>query len=375
MEMNDRFSKYQFLYNDLKQDYLLEKFLINGEFLEWLYENNFLEITEDNVSFIHESVSDSYIRWKTEINRGLKSNMEQFEKYINDQNSRYSDWLKDNRDFVQDKNKYPVKRNSSKKRPNYRNAINRLRKPFGTMLSGTDISRIALKNETDSGLDSSNIWFKKLLVPSYQDETVSFDMYCKKYFNGEDDKIKYNKDQTFDLLRTAYNYCINVDSIIRIMNNELSMVLGFINQDPITGVRLDDLTDNEIRMMNMNKNQGLASSNPSRNINRSINNEATNTVQADKSFNSPNPYINGRTNNKRNDAKENSINIKRRTNQQNINSIKMKKKQVAINIVKTCYNAKLSAAGAIYYEFINLIQDHINSYTKNTKDNMNKMNK
>lgn len=374
MEMiNDKFSKYQFMYNDLERDCILEKFLINAEFVEWLYENNFLELNESNIFLIHESVSDSYIRWKSEINRGLKSNIEQFEKYINNQNSRYSDWLMNNKHFIQDKNKYPIKKNSSKKLPNYKNAINRIKKPFGTMLSGTDLSRIAFKNETNNELDSNNMWFKKILIPSYQDETISFDIYCKKYFNGEDEKIKYNKDQRFDLLRIAYNYCINIGSITRVMNNELSMILGFINQDPITGIRLNDLTNNEIRNMEINKRQGIATSNVNKNIDRAINNEATNTIQSDKSFMTP--YVTGKNTNKTITQKDNSINIKNKPKLKNINSIKMKKKQIAINIVKTCFNAKLSAAGAIYYEFINLIQDHINSYTKNTKANIDKIEK
>ena len=53
----------------------------------------------------------------------------------------------------------------------------------------------------------------------------------------------------------------------------------------------------------------------------------------------------------------------------NSSSLAYRKKQVMCEIIKDCFNAKLSALGLLYRDFIYLMDQHVNSYKQTSKNN------
>jgi len=122
---------------------LSEMNMIDSEFMEWLYENKMLD--EDT---FNEESSDSNDQWRMDNINSIQQSLNTFKKYITDQANQNSSWLSKNNDIILNANKYPVRNGANiKQAPDYKSAINRIKTPISTNLSGIDLKRIELPNQ------------------------------------------------------------------------------------------------------------------------------------------------------------------------------------------------------------------------------------
>ena len=58
----------------------------------------------------------------------------------------------------------------------------------------------------------------------------------------------------------------------------------------------------------------------------------------------------------------NQLNNKPKIDNTNTNQITSKRKQIACDILQDAYNAKITAMGLIYRDFINIMKNHVSNY-------------
>lgn len=369
-------SFYDMTIEQLRYDYNLKIAELNEEFHQWI------AMMENKDGVLLEASQEWYNEWKITYISGIKANLSRFELYLKSQNGKNQRWLAENKNMILDYHKYPPKSNEAiKSAPNYKIAIARLNKPLSSSLNGINLHRITLNQGKDND-NRNNLWIKKLLIPEYNDNNGTFVSFAKNYFYGNDNKVKISVGNIPQVLEMAFNYCFNFNTILKSMQVESNGLISYINNDPMTG--------NQEQPTNTQPNStpqqgGIASTNPNVNAgNTPVNaaydrytefmkeyfNEAVPTTNTTTTSPSANPISkNNNVIHPNNPVKSKINKIMNKNNKDD--KIKesdiYKKKRYVCDIVKDAFNAKMTAYGYVYRDFINIMQTHVNGYLKQKK--------
>lgn len=366
---------YDMVEESVYYDYLIKLATINEEFQQWI------RLMNGEQEPLLEASQEWYNEWKITYISGIKANLSRFQLYLKSQNGKYSRWLAENKNILLDYHKYPPKSNEAiKSAPNFKLAIQRLNKPISSSLNGINLSRVNMNSSSIKGQNNrDNLWLKKLLIPEYSDLNGTFVSFAKNYYTGNDNKVKISVGNIPQVLEMGFNYCFNFNTILRSTQVEANGLISYINNDPMTGNQEQPNTQ-----QNSTPQQGgIASTNPNVNAGNTpvnaaydqyslfmkefFNEEVSNTNQASttptansnvtqnvvKSNNPVKSRIN-KVMDKNNTRKDDKIN----------NSDIYKKKRYVCDIVKDAFNAKMTAYGILYKEFMNVLQSHMNNYNK-----------
>lgn len=390
------------LIEDHRIEELSEMNIIDSEFMEWLYENKMLD--EDT---FNEESSDSNDQWRMDNINSIQQSLNTFKKYITDQANQNSSWLSKNNDIILNANKYPVRNGANiKQAPDYKSAINRIKTPISTNLSGIDLKRIELPNQdptqpkqNDQQLMRQNLWLKKMFISTYNGET-EFQDFAKIYYYGKDKVHDISTQELQQFLPSAYNFCNSINTFIKSLETDIHGYINYINRNPITGNTENPITQTQINNNNMNN-----AVNKSNTANMATGNATSNTsLNADTDFTLfYNKYF-GEFYNKYfgdslSEADATQLQQQNATNQQQQTSTakpKMtfdnkntsgqngqkqngedsdttvwNKKKLVCNLVRQILSTKMTVSGMIYRDMMSFMQTHVNSYSKGTQNTPN----
>lgn len=374
---------YDPIMESLRYDYLMKLSIMNEEFQQYI---DRLQGQDDGV--LLEASQEWYNEWKITYISGIKANLSRFQLYLKSQNGKYSKWLAENKSIILDYNKYPPKNKEAiKSAPNYKLAIARLNKPITSSLNGINLNRVVLDQGEDK--NRSNLWIKKLLIPEYNDNEGTFVSFAKDYYCGNDNKVKISLGSIPQVLEMAFNYCFNFNTILRATNVEANGLISYINNDPLTGQQNQPNTN---KPNSTPQQGGIASTNPNVNAGNTPVNAAydqyslfmkeffnEDIAQSNQASTSPtaNPVSKNNMIKSNNPVKSKISKVMNKNNDftNKDNKIKesdvYKKKRYVCDIVKDAFNAKMSAYGIIYKNFMDILQTHVNEYSKNANANTN----
>lgn len=390
----------------LMEDYRIEELsemnMIDSEFMEWLYENKML----DEVTFNEES-SDSNDQWRMYNINSIQQSLNTFKKYITDQANQNSSWLSKNNDIILNANKYPVRNGANiKQAPDYKSAINRIKTPISTNLSGIDLKRIELPNQdptqpkqNDQQLMRQNLWLKKMFISTYNGET-EFQDFVKIYYYGKDKVHDISTQELQQFLPSAYNFCNSINTFIKSLETDIHGYINYINRNPITGNTENPITQTQINNNNMN-----TAVNKSNTANMATGNATSNTsLNADTDFtlfynkyfgefynkyfgdslseaDATQPQQQNATNQQQQtsnakpkmtfDNKNTSGQNGQKQNGEDSDTTIWNKKKLVCNLVRQILSTKMTVAGMIYRDMMSFMQTHVNSYSKGTQNTPN----
>lgn len=368
---------------------LSEKNIIDSEFLEWLYNNR----------KINEDASGSNDQWRMDNINSIQQSLNTFKKYITDQANQNSSWLSKNNDIILNANKYPVRNGANIKRaPDYKSAINRIKTPISTNLSGIDLKRIELPNQdptqpkqNDQQLMRQNLWLKKMFISTYNGET-EFQDFAKIYYYGKDKVHDISTQELQQFLPSAYNFCNSINTFIKSLETDIHGYINYINRNPITGNTENPITQTQINNNNMN-----TAVNKSNTANMATGNATSNTsLNADTDFTL---FYNKYFGDLLSEADTTQLQQQNTGNQQQkISNVKPKmtfdnkntsgqngqkqngedsdttiwnKKKLVCNLVRQILSTKMTVSGMIYRDMMSFMQTHVNSYSKGTQNTPN----
>lgn len=376
---------------------LSEKNIIDSEFLEWLYNNR----------KINEDASDSNDQWRMDNINSIQQSLNTFKKYITDQANQNSSWLSKNNDIILNANKYPVRNGANiKQAPDYKSAINRIKSPISTNLSGIDLKRIELPNQdptqpkqNDQQLMRQNLWLKKMFISTYNGET-EFQDFAKIYYYGKDKVHDISTQELQQFLPSAYNFCNSINTFIKSLETDIHGYINYINRNPITGNTENPITQTQINNNNMN-----TAVNKSNTANMATGNATSNTsLNADTDFTLfYNKYFGEFYNKYFGDSlseadatqpqQQNTANQKQQTsnakpkmtfdnkntsgqngqkqNGEDSDTTVWNKKKLVCNLVRQILSTKMTVSGMIYRDMMSFMQTHVNSYSKGTQNTPN----
>lgn len=376
---------------------LSEKNIIDSEFLEWLYNNR--KINEDS--------SDSNDQWRMDNINSIQQSLNTFKKYITDQANQNSSWLSKNNDIILNTNKYPVRNGANiKQAPDYKSAINRIKTPISTNLSGIDLKRIELPNQdptqpkqNDQQLMRQNLWLKKMFISTYNGET-EFQDFAKIYYYGKDKVHDISTQELQQFLPSAYNFCNSINTFIKSLETDIHGYINYINRDPITGNTENPITQTQINNNNMNN-----AVNKSNTANMATGNATSNTsLNADTDFtlfynkyfgefynkyfgdsiseaDATQPQQQNATNQQQQtsnakpkmtfDNKNTSGQNGQKQNGEDSDTTIWNKKKLVCNLVRQILSTKMTVSGMIYRDMMSFMQTHVNSYSKGTQNTPN----
>jgi hypothetical protein len=398
MILNREFLDYDPLLVDLRNKFLVEASMLISQ-----------QVLQEEVPIANQTW---YIKWKGETAILLKNNFAQYSKFASDQMKKYNPWLKDNAEYFNPSN-YPIDPSCTlNKAPDYRTAIYRIKEPIVNALNDINLSRIEVEDDTD-GIDNNNRYFMKSIIKSYQGNGDDFLDFAKTYYSGEDRTQDLSAQELTSMMANMYNYCMNYNQMVHVLQNQLQSIISFLNRDPVSGQQNDSqAAEKDLQGLNAQQQSGnkTASSNPMANVS----NTQTTTVQhasADwlmmresvlveyanvatssnsnqastiKQSSTPNITQGAKRSNttsgnvdpsKNTPYKNNDPHGTPRVQQDSKSSEKtlaMKRKQVACNIVKDVFNCKVTAAGKIYRDYITVLRTHVATIIEQQKKNSNK---
>lgn len=375
---------YDPIMESLRYDYLMKLSIMNEEFQQYI---DRLQGQDDGV--LLEASQEWYNEWKITYISGIKANLSRFQLYLKSQNGKYSKWLAENKSIILDYNKYPPKNKEAiKSAPNYKLAITRLNKPITSSLNGINLNRVVLDQGKDK--NRSNLWIKKLLIPEYNDNEGTFVSFAKDYYCGNDNKVKISLGSIPQVLEMAFNYCFNFNTILRATNVEANGLISYINNDPLTGQQNQPNTN---KPNSTPQQGGIASTNPNVNAGNTPVNAAydqyslfmkeffnEDIAQSNQASTSPTANPVSKNNNmikSNNPVKSKIFKVMNKNNDSTDKDNKIKesdiykKKRYVCDIVKDAFNAKMTAYGIIYKNFMDILQTHVNEYSKNANVDTN----
>ena len=347
---------------------------INEDYLNWYYDYIFNEVDERTSN----SKPDSFLEWKQKLVRELKNNLDQFTQYAVKQTTNDVPFLQQNIAIIKNNKKFPVKtENILKDAPNYTTALQRLNAPLSTHLNGMDISKVEIDNSNDPNV---NIPIKKSLIPTYTGKN-DFVTYAKNYYYGSDvNFFNYSPAQISMIMQTAYQFCLGYQTKVRTLQTDLNGIINYISQD-VNGMPNQQDMNAEINNQQIQNQtpaaQGMASTNPSANANKIINaateyelfmeeyfghdwesllEDDMKSVPTKSMVSTPEQKQNNETN-KPSLTSPNGTPVK--VDQA---ALLKKQKQVVCEIIKDAFNAKMTAMGMIYRDFMLLMRRHVASY-------------
>lgn len=319
-----------------------------------------------------------YLKWKDRIINSLKYNTDNFLKYTNQQIKDNGSFLEQNREIILNYRKYPANfKNSIKNAPNYQEAIRRLSRPISNSLAGLNLNKIEIQdnqvsvNVTNDNTIESNVWFRKLVIPIY-DGKNSFIETAKAYFYGSEKRYNLNIQEIQRILSIGFKFCYNYNRISKSINTDLMNLISFINRNPVSGLQQNPTTVSDLQAIKNNQynNSLKASTNPNKNV-----------IHADTDYsyfmsNYFGDILNEdqiekiKIHNQIKDTKDtnkekvdiNQLNNKPKIDNTNTNQIASKRKQIACDILQDAYNAKITAMGLLYRDFINIMKNHVSNY-------------
>lgn len=390
----------------LMEDYRIEELsemnMIDSEFMEWLYENKMLD--EDT---FNEESSDSNDQWRMDNINSIQQSLNTFKKYITDQANQNSSWLSKNNDIILNANKYPVRNGANiKQAPDYKSAINRIKTPISTNLSGIDLKRIELPNQdptqpkqNDQQLMRQNLWLKKMFISTYNGET-EFQDFAKIYYYGKDKVHNISTQELQQFLPSAYNFCNSINTFIKSLETDIHGYINYINRNPITGNTENPITQTQINNNNMN-----TAVNKSNTANMATGNATSNTsLNADTDFtlfynkyfgefynkyfgdslseaDAAQPQQQNATNQQQQtsnakpkmtfDNKNTSSQNGQKQNGEDSDTTIWNKKKLVCNLVRQILSTKMTVSGMIYRDMMSFMQTHVNSYSKGTQNTPN----
>lgn len=329
-----------------------------------------------NKEILENTQINWYLKWKDKIISSLKTNTDNFLKYTNQQIKENMSFLEQNREVILNSGKYPANfKNPIKNAPNYQEAIRRLSRPVSNSLSGLNLNKIEIQDNqvsiydtNDNTTEESNVWFRKLIIPIY-DGKNSFIKTAKAYFYGSEKRYNLNIQEIQRILSIGFKFCYNYNRTSKSINTDLMNLISFINRNPVSGLQQNSTTVSDLQAIKNNQynNSLKASTNPNRNIIH---------ADTDYSYFMSNYFVDilnedqiekikiqnqiKDTNKEKVDT--NQLNNKPKINNTNTNQISSKRKQIACDILQDAYNAKITAMGLIYRDFINIMKNHVSNY-------------
>lgn len=390
------------LIEDYRIEELSEMNMIDSEFMEWLYENKMLD--EDT---FNEESSDSNDQWRMDNINSIQQSLNTFKKYITDQANQNSSWLSKNNDIILNANKYPVRNGANiKQAPDYKSAINRIKTPISTNLSGIDLKRIELPNQdptqpkqNDQQLMRQNLWLKKMFISTYNGET-EFQDFAKIYYYGKDKVHDISTQELQQFLPSAYNFCNSINTFIKSLETDIHGYINYINRNPITGNAENPITQTQINNNNMNNDvnksntANMATGNATSNT--SLNADTDYTLFYNKYFgefynkyfgdsiseaDATQPQQQNATNQQQQtstakpkmtfDNKTISGQNGQKQNGEDSDTTVWNKKKLVCNLVRQILSTKMTVSGMIYRDMMSFMQTHVNSYSKGTQNTPN----
>lgn len=326
----------------------------NFEFESWLIDNGYylVEAALDS--------SQSHQQWKNNTITKVKTTLQRFAQFSLQQISKDQRLLQGNRELCMNMKRFPPKPNiSMKSAPNYSAAISRLSTPISTHLTNLDLSKVENNNQNNK----MNMQLKKALIPSY-DGSTDFKTFAKNYFYGaEGTRANLDNAQCAQMLPLAYQYCLTYESKLNSLESEIRSLITFIGTDPIDGTqKTNNQQNNQAIQQSVTNSQNQASTNPAANaagVAKPVNADTNFEYFMQYYFNEAPSITQQQTIS--GEKHVNLVSTPAKTPVENKTNA-FKRKQIAADIVIDAFNAKISAFGMIYHDFIYLLRAHIASY-------------
>lgn len=371
-------------------DAILDMVQENRDLLLWMYENGYI-----SQEYFEEAENSGNDQWRLDNITAIKANLKKFKDYANNQGKQNNEWLIQNRDYIIDQQKYPVKSGANiQNAPTYTTAFARIKKPLSSNISGIDIKRVTILDTKANNLQGdakkqadykNNLWFKKMLVTDYNGQGP-FDKFARDYYYGIDKKVNLQSQDIQQLLPKAYNFCTTYNALIKSLETDVNGIINYINKNPITGNQEPTLSQAQLAAnknasdVNKSNTQGMATKPVNADTDYSLfrstyfkdllsedDQTKTSTATPKMSFSS-NSSNNGDNQDGSNQPQNQN---KPKQDPEDSETVVYNKKKLVCDILKQALNAKMTAAGMLYRDLFSYMQSHVNSYSKKTNQNQN----
>ena len=371
-------------------DAILDMVQENRDMLLWMYENGYI-----SQEYFEEAENSGNDQWRLDNITAIKANLKKFKDYANNQGKQNNEWLIQNRDYIIDQQKYPVKSGANiQNAPTYTTAFARIKKPLSSNISGIDIKRVTILDTKANNLQGdakkqadykNNLWFKKMLVTDYNGQGP-FDKFARDYYYGIDKKVNLQSQDIQQLLPKAYNFCTTYNALIKSLETDVNGIINYINKNPITGNQEPTLSQAQLAAnknasdVNKSNTQGMATKPVNADTDYSLfrstyfkdllsEDDQTKTSTAT-------PKMSFSTNSSNDDNNQDGSNQQQNQNKpkqdpEDSETVVYNKKKLVCDILKQALNAKMTAAGMLYRDLFSYMQSHVNSYSKKTNQNQN----
>lgn len=366
-------------------DAILDMVQENRDMLLWMYENGYI-----SQEYFEEAENSGNDQWRLDNITAIKANLKKFKDYANNQGKQNNEWLIQNRDYIIDQQKYPVKSGANiQNAPTYTTAFARIKKPLSSNISGIDIKRVTILDTKANNLQGdakkqadykNNLWFKKMLVTDYNGQGP-FDKFARDYYYGIDKKVNLQSQDIQQLLPKAYNFCTTYNALIKSLETDVNGIINYINKNPITGNQEPTLSQAQLDAnknasdVNKSNTQGMATKPVNADTDYSLfvstyfkdllsEDDQTKTSTAT-------PKMSFSSNSSNNDNNQDGSNQQQNQNKpkqdpEDSETVVYNKKKLVCDILKQALNAKMTAAGMLYRDLFSYMQSHVNSYSKKT---------
>lgn len=371
-------------------DAILDMVQENRDMLLWMYENGYI-----SQEYFEEAENSGNDQWRLDNITAIKANLKKFKDYANNQGKQNNEWLIQNRDYIIDQQKYPVKSGANiQNAPTYTTAFARIKKPLSSNISGIDIKRVTILDTKANNLQGdakkqadykNNLWLKKMLATDYNGQGP-FDKFARDYYYGIDKKVNLQSQDIQQLLPKAYNFCTTYNALIKSLETDVNGIINYINKNPITGNQEPTLSQAQLAAnknasdVNKSNTQGMATKPVNADTDYSLfrstyfkdllsedDQTKTSTATPKMSFSS-NSSNDGTTQDGSNQPQNQS---KPKQDPEDSETVVYNKKKLVCDILKQALNAKMTAAGMLYRDLFSYMQSHVNSYSKKTNQNQN----
>lgn len=372
-------------------DAILDMVQENRDMLLWMYENGYI-----SQEYFEEAENSGNDQWRLDNITAIKANLKKFKDYANNQGKQNNEWLIQNRDYIIDQQKYPVKSGANiQNAPTYTTAFARIKKPLSSNISGIDIKRVTIIDAKANNLQGdakkqadykNNLWLKKMLVTDYNGQGP-FDKFARDYYYGIDKKVNLQSQDIQQLLPKAYNFCTTYNALIKSLETDVNGIINYINKNPITGNQEPTLSQAQLAAnknasdVNKSNTQGMATKPVNADTDYSLfrstyfkdllsedDQTKTSTATPKMSFSS-NSF---NDDNNQDDSNQPQNQNKPKQDPEDSETVIYNKKKLVCDILKQALNAKMTAAGMLYRDLFSYMQSHVNSYSKKTNQNNQK---
>lgn len=372
-------------------DAILDMVQENRDMLLWMYENGYI-----SQEYFEEAENSGNDQWRLDNITAIKANLKKFKNYANNQGKQNNEWLIQNRDYIIDQQKYPVKSGANiQNAPTYTTAFARIKKPLSSNISGIDIKRVTILDTKANNLQGdakkqadykNNLWFKKMLVTDYNGQGP-FDKFARDYYYGIDKKVNLQSQDIQQLLPKAYNFCTTYNALIKSLETDVNGIINYINKNPITGNQEPTLSQAQLAAnknasdVNKSNTQGMATKPVNADTDYSLfrstyfkdllsEDDQTKTSTATPKMSFSSNSSNGDNNQDGSNQPQNQN--KPKQDPEDSETVVYNKKKLVCDILKQALNAKMTAAGMLYRDLFSYMQSHVNSYSKKANQNNQK---